>query len=106
MKPERKAELVVILSLVILPASFVGILRLKASLEKEDGDVIRRFTSYQQLRQYLTTHQEDTYWPYISLDAVGINSLKGGVPLASESTAFSPSDVRFSTTNVQVGGID
>jgi len=96
MKPEIKAELVVILALVILPASFVGMMRLKAAWQ-EDG--IRRFESYQQLRQFLTTHQSDAYWPYASFDAIGAS-------LARESGVNAQTDVQYSTTNVQIEGVD
>jgi len=96
LKPEIKAELVAILALVILPASFVGMMRLKAPWQ-EDG--IRRFESYQQLRQFLTTHQSDAYWPYASFDAIGAS-------LARESGVNAQTDVQYSTTNVQIEGVD
>jgi len=98
MKQDSKAELVVILALVILPASFVGLMRLKAVWD-EDGEGIRRFESYQQLRQFLVSHRSDAYWPYASLDAIGLS-------LARESGANAQTDLRYSTTNVQIEGVD
>jgi len=104
MRFKTKAKLAVILALVMLTASAVGFLQLKAVFEHEDGAKIRRFASYQQLKQFLAAHQQEAYWPYITLE--GINSFKGGVSLARDSTAYAPTDLQYSMTNVQVEGVD
>ncbi|MGQ9514802.1 MAG: beta-propeller domain-containing protein [Thermoproteota archaeon] len=106
MKPEKKSILIVVLVFVILPASFAGILRLKAIFEHEN--TIQRFESYQQLKQFLATHQKGAYWPYITLDGsiwFGPSSSLGGMSVARELNKYSD-DVQYSKTNVQVEGVD
>jgi inhibitor of cysteine peptidase len=106
MRPKGKSELAAILVLITLTASAIMSPRLKATPGQEETNKMRRFSSYQQLKQFLASHQQVSYWPYITFDAM--NSLKGGVSLAglSKSTTSVPADVPYSTTNVQVEGVD
>jgi uncharacterized secreted protein with C-terminal beta-propeller domain len=102
MKKGKKAALFTILTLAVLTASLIGALKIRVIFEHEHEEGIRRFESYQQLKQFLKSHQADAYWADILLDG----SIRGGFSLTLESTALSPADIHYSTTNVQVEGVD
>lgn len=98
----------VVFALAILPAmagATFGIYLSRIESRGENG--IKRFSSYEELRQFLSSKQGDVWpWPAGLSGFPGLPNAALDVKFASGMGAQTRESVEYSTTNVQVEGVD